>query len=120
MKGDMNNKIFGNKIRTLRKLKGLTQERLAELADIDEKHLSRIENGKYFPTYSTLSKLLKALGTTLEETGLSLENIPENKNPLYTKAIQIINAASNDYELSCYLESLKLTQKAINYNKTNM
>lgn len=76
----MNNKNFGKKLRDLRKAKGFTQEALAEKAEIDEKHLSRIENGKYFPTYSTLSKLLKALGTSLDETGLELEKIEENKN----------------------------------------
>lgn len=42
----MNNKNFGKKLRDLRKAKGFTQEVLAEKAEIDEKHLSRIENGK--------------------------------------------------------------------------
>ncbi len=115
----MNNKNFGKKLRDLRKAKGFTQEVLAEKAEIDEKHLSRIENGKYFPTYSTLLKLLKALDTSIEETGLELEKVEEVKNQLYTKAIQIINTASNDFELNCYLESLKLTQKILNHNKTS-
>ncbi len=47
----MNNNNFGKKLRILRKAKGFTQEVLAEKAEIDEKHLSRIEYGKYFPTY---------------------------------------------------------------------
>ncbi len=109
----MNNKDFGKNLRNLRKAKGFTQEVLAEKAEIDEKHLSRIENGKYFPTYSTLSKLLNALDVSLEETGLELENVEENKNQIYIKAIQILNSASNDIELNCYLESLKSTQKNI-------
>lgn len=54
----MNNNDFGKNLRILRKAKGFTQEVLAEKAEIDEKHLSRIENGRYFPTYSTLSRLL--------------------------------------------------------------
>lgn len=109
----MNNKEFGKKLRHLRKTKGFTQEVLAEKAEIDEKHLSRIENGKYFPTYSTLSKLLKALDTSFEETGLELEHVDNHKNILYTKAVQILNSASDDIELNCYLESLKSTQKNI-------
>lgn len=109
----MNNNIFGTKLRLLRKAKGFTQEVLAEKADIDAKHLSRIENGKYFPTYSTLINLLKALGTTIEETGIGLEQLDININPIYTKAIQILNSASNDTELSCYLEALKFTQKTL-------
>lgn len=109
----MNNNNFGKNLRILRKAKGFTQEVLAEKAEIDEKHLSRIENGKYFPTYSTLSKLLKALGTSIEETGLELENVEENKNQVYLKAVQILNSAADNIELNCYLESLKLTQKNI-------
>lgn len=113
----MNNNDFGKNLRILRKAKGFTQEVLAEKAEIDEKHLSRIENGKYFPTYSTLSRLLKALDTSIEEVGLELEKVEKNSNHLYSKAMQILNSASSDFELNCYLESLKLTQKVINYNR---
>ena len=115
----MNNNNFGKKLRILRKAKGFTQEVLAEKAEIDEKHLSGIENGKYFPTYSTLSKLLKALGTSIEETGLELEKVDENKNQIYLKAVQILNSATDNVELNCYLESLKLTQKNIKLFKNN-
>lgn len=47
------NSTFGARLKELRKAKGLTQQALAEKANIDDKHLCRIENGKYFPTYST-------------------------------------------------------------------
>lgn len=46
--------ILGQKIKELRKSKGLTQEQLAEYAHIDNKHLSKIENGLHLPTYKTL------------------------------------------------------------------
>ena len=104
---------FGKKLKELRKSKGYTQQALAEKAGIDEKHLSRIENGKYFPTYVTLNKLLTALGVSLEEAGLDLEQIKVNDNPIMAKALQILNTAKDDRELSCYLESLKVTQKAL-------
>ena len=41
------NSTFGAKLKELRKAKGLTQQALAEKASIDDKHLCRIENGKY-------------------------------------------------------------------------
>lgn len=107
------NSTFGARLKELRKAKGLTQQALAEKANIDDKHLCRIENGQYFPTYSTLTKLLNALGVTLEETGLNLEQIKINNNPLMAKALQILNSAKDDNELNCYLESLKATQKAL-------
>lgn len=109
----MNNSEFGKRLKELRKSKGYTQQVLAEKADIDEKHLSRVENGKYFPSYATLNKLLTALGVTLEEVGINLEQAEVHKNPLYSKALQILNSAKDDNELACYLEGLKTIQKVL-------
>lgn len=111
------NNTFGNKLRELRKANGYTQQALAEKAGIDEKHLSRVENGKYFPTYATLNKLLTALGVTVEEAGLDLNQIKVNENPIMAKALQILNSANDDDELKCYLDSLKVIQKALTLNK---
>ena len=108
------NRTFGNKLKELRKAKGLTQQALAEKANIDDKHLCRIENGKYFPTYSTLNKILNALNLTVEEAGLNLEQIEINKNPIMIKALQILNSAKNDEELNCYLQGLKVIQSSLN------
>ena len=108
---------FGEKLRHLRKVKGYTQEFLAEKADIDAKHLSKIENCKYFPTYETLTKLLKALEVSIDDAGLGLEYIEPNNNTIYIKALQILNSAKSDVELSCYLSSLECMQKNINILK---
>ena len=116
-KQNKENTTFGNKLRELRKAKGYTQQALAEKADIDDKHLCRIENGKYFPTHATLTKLLNALEVTLYEAGLNLEQIEIKNNPIMSKALQILNAAKDDNELNCYLEALKAIQKALDVNK---
>ena len=52
----------GKKIRELRKKRGLTQEKLAELAEIDYKYVQRIE-GKNPPNIKleTIAKLAKTL-----------------------------------------------------------
>lgn len=113
----MNNNKFGQRLKELRKSKGYTQQLLAEKAGIDEKHLSRIENNKYFPTYITLNKLLNALGVTVDEVGIELNNVQIAQNATYTKALQILNLASNDDELKCYLEALKVVQKTLNLKK---
>lgn len=109
----MSNNEFGKRLKELRKSKGYTQQALAEKADIDEKHLSRIENGKYFPSFATLNKLLSALGVTLDEVGIELEQAEVKQNPLYSKALQILNSAKDDNELACYIEGLKAIQKAL-------
>ncbi|MCD8378014.1 MAG: helix-turn-helix domain-containing protein [Candidatus Gastranaerophilales bacterium] len=113
----MDNTLFGKRLKELRKSKGFTQQALAEKAGIDEKHLCRVENGKYFPTYATLNKLLSALDVTVDELGIELNNVETNPNPLYTKALQILNSAKDDKELSCYVDALKTTQKALKANK---
>ncbi len=110
----MNNTNFGKKLKEIRKANGYTQQALAELVGIDEKHLSRLENGKYFPTYSTLNKLLSVLGISVNELGIEIDSIEVNSNPTYSKALHILNTAT-DEELKYYLESLKTTQKALKY-----
>lgn len=53
---------IGKKIRELRKKRGLTQEKLSEVADIDYKYIQRLE-GKNPPALKvdTIDKLAKAL-----------------------------------------------------------
>jgi len=60
-------KEFGEKIKRMRKKRGLTQEQLAEMIDITPRNLSGIEVGANFVKAETLEKLLSALNTTTEE-----------------------------------------------------
>ncbi len=58
---------LGARIRELRKSLGLSQEKLAELIDMDKPNLSNIERGKRFMTAETLEKIANALKTTERE-----------------------------------------------------
>lgn len=63
-----NLKKLGDKIREVRKEKKLTQEKLAELADVDPKSIIQLESGKREnPTVGTLTKVAKALKISLNE-----------------------------------------------------
>ena len=53
-------KIIGERVKALRKLKGLTQEKLAELADADQRTISSIENGHSL-SYQVLQSIMDAL-----------------------------------------------------------
>lgn len=53
---------FGGYLRFLREKKGLTQEQLATLADIDQGYLTQIEKNKKKGSIQTLLNLAKALG----------------------------------------------------------
>ena len=46
----------------LRKEKGLSQKKLAELADVDQPSIARIESGKHMPSLKMLVKLLNVMG----------------------------------------------------------
>lgn len=54
-------KLLGKRIQLIRKSNGLTQEKLAELIDIETPSLSYLETGKYAPSIETLQKLCNAL-----------------------------------------------------------
>jgi len=50
----------------LRKEKGLTQKKLAELADVDQPSVARIESGKHVPSLKMLIKFLTVMGYRIE------------------------------------------------------
>jgi transcriptional regulator with XRE-family HTH domain len=58
---------IGNKIRTAREAKGLTQKQVAIEIGMDQSQYSNIEKGKTDPYTSTVEKIAKALGMTLSE-----------------------------------------------------
>lgn len=62
------NTKFSNTLKQLRKNKGLTQEKLAEMSDIDYKYLQKLESkNPSSPTLLVLEKLSHGLGITLTE-----------------------------------------------------
>lgn len=55
-------KVFGQVLRELREENKTSQEKLAELADLDRTYISLLERGLRQPTLTTLFKLSMALG----------------------------------------------------------
>lgn len=55
---------FGLRVKEIRKRKGLTHEKLAEMISIGVRSLVKIETGNSFPSCDTLEKLIKALDTS--------------------------------------------------------
>jgi len=56
---------LGVLLRELRLKEGLTQEELAEKANIESKHLGRIERGEHYASYRFILEILKALDITV-------------------------------------------------------
>lgn len=66
---------IGQRIASLRKLAGYTQEDLALRAGIQRTHLGRIENGKYAVTLETLQAIAEALYMTVDVVDTALANL---------------------------------------------
>jgi len=54
-------KDFGNKIREIRKQQGISQEGLADLAELDRTYIGGIERGIRNPSLKNIAKIAKAL-----------------------------------------------------------
>lgn len=58
---------FGKRIQQLRKERGLTQEDLADLVEVDRSYMGFVERGERNPTLDKIIKIAKALKITLSE-----------------------------------------------------
>lgn len=58
---------IGRKLKGLRVMKGLTQEELADRAELSKGFISQIERNLTSPSISTLTDILQCLGTDLKE-----------------------------------------------------
>ncbi|MDH4162350.1 MAG: helix-turn-helix domain-containing protein [Nitrospirota bacterium] len=84
-------RLLGARIKEIRKLKGFSQDKLAEKIDIDTKHLSRIEVGGSYPSLDTLDRIAKALGVDMKDF---FEVVEESKKAdLVRSAVNLIKEA---------------------------
>ena len=58
--------LIGSRVNDLRKSRGISQERLAELADLSTTFISHIERNDKKPSLGALVRLASALGVTVD------------------------------------------------------
>ena len=58
---------LGKRIRELRRERGYSQEKLAELADIHENHVRRIERGEANPSFLVSVRIARAVGVSVSD-----------------------------------------------------
>ena len=56
----------GARLRAIRKERGYTQERLAELTKLSTRHIAGIEKGEANPSFEVLYTIITALGTSFD------------------------------------------------------
>lgn len=78
---------IGAKIKELRVQKSLTQEELADRAELSKGFISQLERDITSPSIATLVDILQCLGTNLEEffTGTTSEQVVFKKNDYFEK-----------------------------------
>ena len=99
-------KGFGENVKFIRKSRNLTQEKLAELINIDQRQLARIEAGESFVTAETIEKICENLSVTVKD----LFNIENNENLTF----DVINIKNNNFKK---LNNI-LKKSALNNEKT--
>lgn len=93
----MNRKLFGQKLKNLRKLHNFTQEKMSELIDIDVRQVARIEAGESLPSVVTLQGMAKILAVTPNDL-LNFENDEANtiKTSLKSDINDILSLAKEE------------------------
>ena len=96
---------FGKRLKELRKSKGLTQEQVAEIINIEPPNFSKIENGLHFPQPDKIEKIACALNVEIHEL-FDFEHIQKKQD-----IIKYILESIDDFDI----KKLELVYKFI-YN----
>jgi transcriptional regulator with XRE-family HTH domain len=95
---------IGEKIKTVREAKNLSQKEISNMVQMDQSQYSKIENGKTDPTTNTLEKIAKALGIELSELFISdtiFKNINSADKTIMEK-IRLIEMLDEKEQTSIY------------------
>lgn len=86
-------KTLGERVRSIRKRKGYSQEELAHRASFSTSFISDIERGEKSPTIENLYRITNALGVSLEELFSKFQPMKKTKESELIDSI--INKANN-------------------------
>ena len=89
---ELDKQVIAQTIQYARKKAGMKQSFLAEEIGISEKHLSKIETGKYYPALDTFLKLIDILHLSLSDFGI--QNISDS----YPKKVLLQKIINNSSE----------------------
>jgi transcriptional regulator with XRE-family HTH domain len=79
---------FGIAVRQLRMYQAISQEELAEKADLNRSYVSEIECGKVVPSIITMDKLAVALNTSLSDLIIRYEKL-RRRNGAHSSSIAL-------------------------------
>lgn len=91
-------KLFGRRLRSIRKAAKITQERIAEEAQINPKYLGELERGEKKPSFDVLIGLAKAL--RVPPIALFQFDREERDEKTLRKKLSLILDRCNSHELN--------------------
>jgi transcriptional regulator with XRE-family HTH domain len=97
--------LLGARIKELRRSKGLSQVRLAEMVGIESKHLSRIEVGRSYPSLKTLESIARALKVEMKDLFDYVHQSSSSRE--ITESITTLLSDADDEKLRLALKLLK-------------
>jgi transcriptional regulator with XRE-family HTH domain len=100
--------VIGQRIRTVRKRKGYTQEKLAENLDVSTVYVSQIENGK---TKLSLEMLIKIAALLDTDPGFFISGSVVNKKDLVPHDISVVLQKSSPQKIKLITEIVKVLDK---------
>ena len=101
-------KLFGKRIKELRKKNGYTQEQLSEKLGLFQKQIGNIETGNCFTTINNLEKLSELLDVEIKD--LFDFNHLEERATVIQKINDILNKTS-DEEVRTFYKIIKALNK---------
>lgn len=101
-------KQLGQRIKYLRKLKGLNQEQLSEMIGLSTRGLGNVETGRNFMALSNIEKVIDALD--IEPYDLFIFDKDVSKDVVYDDVVKKLEKFKNNnkklYAISAYLDCL--------------
>lgn len=85
--------LLGNKIKNLRKKRGITQEQLAEMVDRSKNHISKIELGLTNPPVSLIFDIFDKLGVKSSQLFVTDDIVADyNSSDFYAEVSKIVDS----------------------------
>ena len=100
-----NKQDLGETIKTLRKLHNISQEKLADRAELSQQQLSRIELGLNTPKIETLIKLSEALHVSIEVIVNTNNKGMDRRELMILEKIKLLNEGNRNKVLG-YIDAL--------------
>lgn len=95
---------IGQKLRRLRKLRGLTIEDVAEKANLTKGFISQLERDLTIPTVTTLKQILDVLGVSLSAF---FSDISEREKNIFTIKERLLEVQGNGYRVDNLIPKMK-------------